>query len=525
MLSGSDIGDNSGFMQVLYSWRIGGNMVCNYIYNQYAKNKVRQDTLEYAIDILTVNRPNASCVRRTYVRELYEWLISQEYHGKSRTISRKLPINYINLWEDFHRSFTGYKKPNDLTVCYLSGPQPMNDFEVLVKNGIHPHNIWAFEVDRGTYNNALKNIDCSSFSMLKLHKGSIEQFFRVTPKKFDIVYLDFCGAIPSSKHTTRIIASLFKHQRLNSPGVLITNIASPDIKKYAERDKYSKLIADYLLSKPYLEDGQGGVSKNEFINLNKLQKEIKTNFDRFYSQFITRQLFDISTIITPWVRLANSSFWNKFFTMSPKQIVKSTKMTPVMPLSKTMKLIMASQGDYKQFAQKWINELGGFPESSIAISDIINCYDILKSKPVYKSLNMSKIINEYLYEDKMFQFCDKPNKNLAFDLITNQLSYPMHYCTSQVIRNSYTAKQTKMFTDAIVFDECRYIYEWLPTIDLLNNAFDDIGQQLTYRFALDGLVKNRMWYNTEYFYSGSVVSVYDNNDFAANTLTPRQEIV
>ncbi|MCT4618769.1 MAG: class I SAM-dependent methyltransferase [Marinisporobacter sp.] len=500
-------------------------MISDYKYNQFTKQKVREDILKHVIDLLTTKRSKACCVRRSYVRELYEWFITQNYDIKSNQVAKKLPIEYIKLWEDFHQSFIGYKEAKDLTVCYLSGPQPMNDFEVLVNHGIHPHNIWAFEIDKGTYNNALKNIDKSSFPMLKILKGSIEQFFLSTPKKFDIVYLDFCGAIPSSQHITRIIASLMKHQRLNSPGALITNIACPDIRNSDEKDKYSHLMAHYLFFKKYLEDNQGCTIENTFNNINEMLNEINSKFELYYSQFITRQLFDMATIITPWVRLANSSFWRKFFNVSSNGIANKFDLKNIMPLSKTIQSIMSSQNKFKQFDRNWLNELGGYPISATSIDDIIYSYDVLKSNSDCYTVNMSKIIEEYLYEDKMFQFCDKPNKNLAFDLVTNQLSYPMHYCTETVMRKEYIAKQTKMFTDAIIFDECRYIYEWLPTIDLLNNAFDDIGQQLTYRFALDGLVKNRMWYNTEYFYSGSVVSIYDNNDFNAYTLAPRYKVV
>lgn len=501
------------------------NMNSEYEYNQEVKKKVRQETLTYIIEKLTVKRSEAACVRKTYVRELFNWLTSQNYDSKSRDLAKKIPVEYITLWEEFHDSFLGQKKPSELTVCYLSGSQPMNDFEVLVESGIHPHNIWAFEVDKGTYNNALNNIDSSDFPMLKLHKGSIEQFFVTTPKKFDIVYLDFCGSIPSTQHTTRIIASLFKHQRLNSPGALITNIALPDISKPSELNKYAELVSSYLFSKDYLEGENGQPIENTIRNFEEFKKEVINNFEGFYSQFITRQILDISTIITPWVRLATSSLWNKYFKSKPNEISKSLYKAKMYSLNKTLESINRAQKEQREFGLKWINEMSGFPESNIVISDIIGSYNVLKANSDFYTENMSKVIDEYLYEEKMFQFCDRPNKNLAFDLLTNQLSYPMHYSTNAILRKSYQAKQTKMFTDAIIFDEVRYIYEWLPTIDLLNNAFENIGQQLTYRFALDGLVKNRMWYNPEYFYSGSVVSIHDNESFNANTIAKREEII
>lgn len=49
----------------------------------------------------------------------------------------------------------GTKKPEDLVVCYLSGPEPNNDFQELINLGILPHNIWAFESDNQVYKKAI----------------------------------------------------------------------------------------------------------------------------------------------------------------------------------------------------------------------------------------------------------------------------------------------------------------------------------------------------------------------------------
>lgn len=63
-----------------------------------------------------------------------------------------------------------------------------------------------------------------------------------------------------------------------------------------------------------------------------------------------------------------------------------------------------------------------------------------------------------------------------------------------------------MFTDVMVYDECRYIYEWLPTFHQIVSAFKNVSWQYVFRFALDGLVKMRQNYNNEFFFQGSIVS-------------------
>lgn len=82
----------------------------------------------------------------------------------------------------------------------------------------------------------------------------------------------------------------------------------------------------------------------------------------------------------------------------------------------------------------------------------------------------------------------------------------MHYCTDKVKRLSYVAKETRMYMDLIPFDECRYIYDWLPAIDQMKNAFTNKSWQYVFRFALDGLVKKRINYNNEFFFQGTVIS-------------------
>ena len=117
-----------------------------------------------------------------------------------------------------------------------------------------------------------------------------------------------------------------------------------------------------------------------------------------------------------------------------------------------------------------------------------------------------EIINFFESGNDLYQFLDKPNRALFFDLVVNQLSYPMHYCSHSTKRITYKAKGTQMYMDSIVFDECRYIYDWLPSIHQIKNAFCNLSWQYVFRFALDGLVKQRINYNNEFFFQGSVIN-------------------
>lgn len=446
---------------------------------------------------------------------------------------QKIDVAYINMWEKFHDSLVGYKRPEDLVVCYLSGPEPQNDFNELVSLGIHPQNIWAFESDNLTYNQAIENYNTLPFPQPKIVKGSIEHFFKSTPKKFDIVYIDACGVIASNQHALKIISSMIKFHRLNSPGVIITNFALPDITKSIEVEEYSKLISKYLLFKSTIPN-ENLIDRNVTIEeqIIQLSNLIKCDFETYYGHFITRVLMDIPSVIIPGQRFVNSQYHNKIIDNNSEiglqysdYYFKNTRHNSLLDfllfneLLKTKPIL-----DSKLISSKtkaFINELSGIDQYSIDLLNSMKYITGLKDGHLQLNKNI-QAIKDYFENSKgeIYRFLDLPDSNMFLDLIINQLSYPMHYNTAAIKRYKYKAKSTQMFTDVFVFDECRYIYEWLPTIDLIKNAFKDVSWQYTFRFALDGLIKQRLKYNNEYFFQSSVVN-HNHEFFNSKKLSDR----
>lgn len=80
-----------------------------------------------------------------------------------------------------------------------------------------------------------------------------------------------------------------------------------------------------------------------------------------------------------------------------------------------------------------------------------------------------------------------------------------------------------MFLDIIPFDNCRYVFDWLPTAHLVGNSFAFLSQQLVCRFAIDALTKNCMRYNSEYLFGGNVVGVNETG-FVEKLLSPRKAL-
>jgi len=77
----------------------------------------------------------------------------------------------IDLWEALWESHVGQKRPGNLSVAYLAGPNPLNDFRELVRNGVHPYSIWAFESESGLFNAALREIKASEFPLRKIYSS------------------------------------------------------------------------------------------------------------------------------------------------------------------------------------------------------------------------------------------------------------------------------------------------------------------------------------------------------------------
>ena len=56
------------------------------------------------------------------MRKIYDYYTLSEDISQNREEAAKINISYITNWEKLHDSLIGTKKPEELTVCYLSGP-------------------------------------------------------------------------------------------------------------------------------------------------------------------------------------------------------------------------------------------------------------------------------------------------------------------------------------------------------------------------------------------------------------------
>lgn len=530
-------------------------------FQEKEKNLARKLVLNEAVIALTINREQSTIASRDYVRDAYKYLTLDSW---MREAFYSFSEKSIDRWENFYDSISQAKKARDLKVAYLSGPSPSNDLRVLTSLGILPENIWAFEDDKDAYNSAIWETLNSDFPFLKIIKGNIAQFLSASPQKFDIIYLDFCGPLPSrSQKTLEVITEILSHHSINSPGVLITNLALPN-KDQNERDFdfLSKLVASYLYPKPYLEadsfsegDFQEGPIPNE-VNFDEWLCKVKENLDFYYSNYISRLVMDLASIIVPFSNFPQKSgFFDRLFNLDKKQdlsnVIDNIYHTSVdeshghvcieptvAPILWTVASLCKSRNKkdicYPQMIYE-NPEYGSFCDSflrQIGLSKLENferVYFLVSEMP--ENLRLNKFYSEILKEisrinwsRKMYNFCDIVLFNQIKELIFFQMAIPYYVNVKKTKRWTYKAKTTRMFMDMFVLDECRYIYDWMPTIDMMKSGLGSIDRQFCYRFALDALSKNRHWYNQEYFYGTAVIGIWGMDKFDAGVLSKRIEI-
>lgn len=531
------------------------------MYNQRQKKTARNVALNHAVEILTGKREKAAIVAQDYVRQVRDDLVKRE--GLDKHVAAKCDDKTILAWQDFWLGKVGARKAEDLVVAYLAGPEPMNDFDEFVRLGVHPNNIFAFESDNAIFNEALAGAKASHFPLIKIIKMRMDRYLQAVPMSFDIIYFDACGPLPSaSQATLRTVANIFRYQRLNNLGVLITNFAKPDTSDVGQLHAYSDLIGAYLYPKGMLESGesqwnlidgamaQGMIPKGQPAEESFFHK-VRSDFSNFYGQYITRQLFDLASFMVPMARLSASGLWAYFFDESSVKQASSASNrenfdkpdsidfddylidAEINALGWTLRSLKRHHDDNYlvpdelslKLIDVWRRELGGMP--NIPVDGVIHAYLRIRSDRTGQFLKpaMKELLSGHSYMQSMHMFCDVPTSELAIFPVLAQYAMPYHYNVEQTRRVTYLAdgKITEMFLDVIPFDTCRYIYDWLPSLELVRTSFEVEAHQLVYRFALDGLVKHTIRYNNEYLYGGHVVGVNEDG-YSEHLLSVRKKI-
>lgn len=527
------------------------------MYKEEVKNIARERVITESIKALTINRSNSTLSRKTYVRELKKYFL-QEKHIEDKLFANFLKEDEINKWENFYDSIVQTREAKNLKVAYLSGPNPENDLREMFKHGILPENVWAFESDNKVYNNAIMSALNSEFPFIKIINGSIDSFLDFSPQKFDIIYLDFCQPIINkgkNNKTLKVITKILDKHSLNSPGILITNVSLPTEEQDKEsRNAISKLVATYLYPKAFQESD---TSPSGFIDsamacgdefddfLNKVSKKL----DSFYGTFVSRLLIDHASIICPYNRLMSSKIIGKIFTFNENNLNKiNTKLKEFneeylgdadsYPFNWTFSILkdykkfdddlesLQNDNDFDSIAINFLTQLSNNNNENDMSNNVLKLLVLLTGEPQFDEfLNKNlKQFNEKSSSQMYYQFCDLVLFPQILEILCRQLAIPYQVNIEKSKRWKYIAKSTPMYMDMMILDECRYLYDWLPTIDMIESGVSDIQRQLLYRFVLDAISKHYINYNLYELFYGTAVVGRGTKPFESKTFPKRQLI-
>lgn len=532
-------------------------------YLEPKKLLARQQVIDSAISTLTTDRTRATLCRRSYVREVRDTLADRD--GYDPIIAEKLTDETIERWEAFYDSIVQSRKAEDLKVAYLCGPNPENDLRVFCSAGILPENIWAFESDAAIHNEAVAAALGSEFPFIKIIKGGVDTFLEASPMRFDIIYLDFCGPLPNrnkKQQTLLAISRVLGRHALNSPGALITNVSLPTNTGDAHgRNLLAKLVACYLYPKNFLEGDdettpEGAIAHGH--DFDEWLAIVSADLENYYGQFVTRLLMDHASFISPYNRFPkNSGVYRNFFRAMPDlemealvnsafhfdesefgggDVVVDAGQYPVLwAFAALDKKTNAEDKNYPQwvqldpafaaFADTFLTQLRTDRNKKELIKNTCELTfsalaDMRKGALLAEPL--AKVVQEHRFQN-YYQFCDLLLEHQIVELLFRQIAVPYHVNVETTRRWRYQAKETPMFMDMTILDECRYLYDWMPTTEMISAGFLNIERQLSYRFALDGVAKHRRWYNNEYFHGTAVIDQY-TDPFEAKILKPRVEL-
>ncbi len=227
-------------------------MANSHTYDQKVKAKARRIALKRAIELVTSRRDVAAVVPADYVRRVRRAKRrGSPYDAAAVSALRR---GDIRNWERYRGEVIGRRKASEITVAYLAGPDPENDLSELLRLGVRPENIWAFESRERDARLGHERLAKRAARGVKFLHIDIEDFFIGSSRRFDVIYVDACDSLPKA---SRLLVTLFQHAALAPLGVLVTNFSKPDMTNPDLLDKHVHAIAAYLYGKDFLDLAPG----------------------------------------------------------------------------------------------------------------------------------------------------------------------------------------------------------------------------------------------------------------------------
>jgi hypothetical protein len=516
-------------------------------YQQPIKNKAREQLIKHAVESLTKRRRSSYLVTKPSLWKItdhFNNLLFQSLRADSPNANNfKLyyPADFDQRrenWLGFYDSCCKSKKASELKVLYLSGPEPLNDIQVLQSNGIRLENIWAIEADKKAYTQAVNSLQEAGLS-IKIHRGTLAEFFELTNHEFDIIYYDACTPLISpSNSPLEILKQIFVNRRLTELSALITNFAEPH-----ENYNWGDMMAAYFPTRDEQESPKEDADcPMEYYERSASLKEygdfIRSHLHSYYDKFVTHFISVFAGEITPiWQSLSLSSNQSNYL-LNEQVLPKKLDEIRDYPISvANMQEILTSTPHFMFDPQgypllNWTRHIREHFEKdhilyklldqkrkALTLENAMYTGSLLKSFEESRSGfntfildicsdNLKKILQNFDFFDRDKALtCDMPMKNLIVELLFGLYGFPYIANAGRTLSLKYKAKETWMFSNVFIFDQCRYLYDYIPTLDLLETFFLPWPHQIIVRGCIDCIHRNHISLNAEVFKYGFIEGV------------------
>jgi len=526
----------------------------NLTYKQEKKNISREKLIKHAIKSLTEDRMDSFLVSKRHLEKItnhFNSMLFKNSEWSRLDIESKNRYNSHYLsgkanWMEFYDAICKPKRANELKVLYLSGPEPYNDIDILCKNGIRLENIWAIDSVKEKYDTALKSLIDLNIH-IKIHRGSLSEFFELTNHEFDIVYYDACSPLLSSNQSPlETLKQIFVNKRLTGLSALITNFA-----ELSSNNEWSKAFAAWFSTKYFEKPEVDFKCKIDFNLQAHLFEEysqfIESHFNDYYDKFITHFIPTLGSEIIPIWQLTslnsirNNHFLNdkllrselnrirnydsrnvkdSDFTTTVQHYLLDIESYPLLNWARMNREQLPKNNILNRFLDE--NRKNMTIENALYIGSFLKNFDAAQSNLktfIYDVCNdnLKKTLKNLDFFDRdMHIACDIPMKNLFIEFLIGLYAHPYIAHAGKNMSLKYMAKETWMYSDVFVFDQCRYLYDFLPTLDLWDSFFQNRANQIIVRGCIDGIRRNHLQLNGSLLKWGFIEGVYGTEFKHAN---------
>jgi hypothetical protein len=493
-------------------------------YNQESKDRVRELMLKSAVTALTSKRHSSELLDRKKLKLTFDHFLKLIEHA----ISDEIEFNELHAdaraelhdWMEFDACCNTPRKAFELKALYLCGASPINDLKVLLELGINIHNIWA--ITGSSEDSAAAHKQLSDFNLaLKIHEGSLSEFFESYNDAFDLIYFDACGPFMGGKPSTLSpLLAILERQRMASKAALITNYSAPPEDGPA-RDRYVNLATAYF--HPRYNDIPDVVRKSKLdpaifsVEPDLLKEFIARKLKPVYSDLITQLTIDLATVIIPNLRAFSMPAFRKKHTSDQKTealVARQTKQDfdeNGLPGDRWL-----SPGSYPILS--FIDRLeeynpndpllhalrahGASFKHLISVSELTK--SVVEGNWAIVSPELLAAIRCSWFDLKARITCDLPLPNLLVNALIGTYGRPYFYNSRLSRRVKYVSHVREMYCDLFVFDQCRSFFDWFPTVQACSSRFRSTPFQIVARCMIDRL-NWANFYNTANPFHGAAI--------------------